>query len=1059
MTVIEDFLAKVENVKKTGAATEHSYRASLEFLFGSLDDDVTALNEPKRVKVGAPDFLLQKGSLIIGHAEAKELGIDIGNLQGANAEQQNRYLKALPNLVYTNCLDFRFFREGKFIATVSIGRLAGNKIARDPAAFNTLFNLLKDFVRQRPRTITSPKLLAEIMAGKAILIKDVLTNSLAEDEDETTELYGQYLAFKQHLIHDITKQDFADIYAETLAYGMFAARLHDTSLDTFSRSKALELLPKSNPFLRNLFSYIAGPNLDERIRWIVDDLADAFHACDVNKVMAGFGRLTGQNDPFLHFYETFLAAYNPDKRRSRGVWYTPEPVVQYLVKAVDYILTEEFGLEDGLADTSKVMIEFDTGQTKLTKKGNMVASGKNQTEYKQVHRVQILDPAAGTGTFLAETIKVIAPKIKDIAEDLWSSYIEKDLVPRLHGFELLMASYAMCHLKLDMILTELDYKPTKNAPRLSVYLTNSLEEGEPANQSLPFAQWLSQEVKQANTIKRDMPIMCVIGNPPYAGETVNHGAWIADLMTSYKMEPGGTARLKERNSKWINDDYVKFMRLSEHLIERNGEGILSFITNHGYLDNPTFRGMRWRLMKSFDTIYVLDLHGNSKKKEMTPEGEPDRNVFDIQQGVALFVGVLKKDKSKKANLATVYHAELWGTREDKYNHLLEGFERTKWKTLSPQDPQYRFKPRNEKLFAQYMTGFSIRDLFVVGGTGIVTKRDKLSIHETQDGVWEAIQDMLTKPEEAVRKKYELPDDVRDWRYEWAKADAANNASRDKIQPIAYRPFDRRFIYYTGQARGFVGWPVERLMKHFILGTNVGLTTARSNKNPTPDHFFVTDVPMETKYAESSTQSAVFPLYLYREGELDNRPEINFDPKIFQDIRMSAGSKSGNLPNEMAVFDYIYGVLHTPEYRETFADFLKGDFPRVPYPSDRTEFDEIAQKGGELRRIHLLDPSALRKDSYKLAGSGDGIVTKMSYKDGNIWINKTQHFANVPEDAWDIQIGGYQVLYKWLKDRRGRALTTSEVKHYQRVINALVQTDEIMQTLLMPARVVSDADPM
>jgi type I restriction-modification system DNA methylase subunit len=656
MTVVGDFLSRVQTIHKTGAATEHSYRASLEFLFHAFDEDVVALNEPKRIACGAPDFIIQRGEIAIGHAEAKDIGVGLRGMKDANKAQQQRYLKALPNLIYTNCLDFDFYRDGELKASVSIADyLMG--IQPKPDQFETLENLLRDFIAQRPQTITSPRKLADIMAGKAVLIKDVLQQTLRADKDLRTELADQYRALKEHLIHDITPSDFADIYAETIAYGLFAARLHDKTLDSFSRQEALELLPKSNPFLRSLFGYIAGPDLDDRIKWIIDDLARVFQAANVAKIMEGFGELTGKHDPFLHFYETFLAAYNPAKRKARGVWYTPEPVVNFIVRAVDEVLRTEFGLSNGLADTSKVTVDWDTGQVDN--------KGKRLAIKKEVHRVQILDPATGTGTFLAEVIKQIAPKVKGVAESTWSSYIEKHLIPRLHGFELLMASYAMCHMKLDMILTDLGYKPTGAPPRLSVYLTNSLEEGEPANQTLPFAQWLSNEVKAANAVKRDMPIMCVIGNPPYSGHSSNKGAWITRLMEVYKKSP---ALRKPAQAKWLSDDYVKFIRLSEHLIEKNGEGILGFITNHGYLDNPTFLDMRHHLMETFDTIHVIDLHGNTKKKEVAPQGKPDKNVFDIQQGVSIILAVRRRAASKKRS-GKVFHCGLWGSRDDKYSWL------------------------------------------------------------------------------------------------------------------------------------------------------------------------------------------------------------------------------------------------------------------------------------------------------------------------------------------------------------------------------------------------------
>ncbi|MGY6710351.1 MAG: type ISP restriction/modification enzyme [Rhizobiaceae bacterium] len=796
MSVVEAFLARVRATHETGIAREHAYRPALHDLLKAIGDDLEPVNDPARSEVGAPDFIILRGDIAIGHLEAKDIDIDIRALKDANKRQQERYVAGLANLVYTNCLDWDFFREGERIASVRIGdQLMG--IQPLPENFDTLENLLRDFIAQRPQTITRPRELAERMAGKAVLIKDVLFNALRTDKDLQTELTGQYLAFKEHLIHDIAPEDFADIYAETIAYGMFAARLHDDTPETFSRQEALQLLPKSNPFLRSLFGYVAGVDLDDRIAWIIDDLADVFRAANVSKIMEGFGKLTGQRDPFLHFYETFLAAYNPAKRKARGVWYTPEPVVNFIVRAVDEVLQSEFDLPDGLADTSKVTIDWDTGQT--DKKGKPV------TIRKDVHRVQVLDPATGTGTFLAEVIKQIAPRVKGIAPGMWSSYIENDLIPRLHGFELLMASYAMCHMKLDMILSELGYKPAKVPPRLSVYLTNSLEEGEPASQNLLFSQWLSREAKGANSIKRDMPIMCVIGNPPYLGEGGVSEGWLGTLMEDYKKEPGGKEKLRERNPKWINDLYVKFIRLSSHLIEKNGEGVLGFITNHGYLDNPTFRGMRWHLLETFDRIWVLDLHGNAKKKEVTPDNKPDKNVFDIQQGVAIIIAT--KTRIRKDGLADVMHADFWGDRQEKYNSLSKAKISDKiFDQIVIQSPQYPFVKRDFSVYENFKNGFLISDLFITYGNGIVTKRDRLNIHETPEGVRNMCNDFATMNEEDLRSKYSLPRDVRDWKYEWAKNDILSQKSDFPIIEVGYRLFDRRYMWTppeTGASQRFM----------------------------------------------------------------------------------------------------------------------------------------------------------------------------------------------------------------------------------------------------------------
>lgn len=1046
MTLVSDFIAKVQAVHKTGAATEHSYRSAFEALFAALG--VTALNEPKRVKCGAPDFIISSGEIVIGHVEAKDLHIGIRGMKDSNKAQQDRYRAALPNLIYTNGLDWDFYRDGDLTASVTIADFVMGVIPK-PDQYETLENLLRDFIAQKPQTITSPRELAERMAGKANLIKDILRKTLADDEALQNELTAQYQAFKENLIHDITPEDFSDIYAETIAYGMFAARLHDTTLDTFSRQEALELLPKSNPFLRSLFSYVAGYDLDDRIAWIIDDLARVFQACDVAKLMEGFGKLTGQNDPFLHFYETFLAAYNPSKRKARGVWYTPEPVVNFIVRAVDEVLQTEFGLPDGLADTSKVTIDWDTGQTDK--------KGKAQTIKKEVHRVQILDPATGTGTFLAEVIKQIAPKIQGVAPGMWSSYIEADLIPRLHGFELLMASYAMCHMKLDMILTEMGYKPTGNPPRLSVYLTNSLEEGEPANQTLPFTQWLSREAKGANTIKRDMPIMCVIGNPPYLGEGGVSEGWIGTLMDDYKKEPGGREKLKERNPKWLNDLYVKFIRLSSHLIEKNGEGVLGFITNHGYLDNPTFRGMRWHLLNTFDRIWVLDLHGNAKKKEVTPDGKPDKNVFDIQQGVSIIIAA--KTGDKKTGLAQVMQGDLWGARAAKYLALQDtNLTAPIFSKLDSPAPQHPFVKRDFSVYATYSKGFLISEFFPLHGNGIVTKRDKLNVHHSSDGVTTMVRDLASMCESDFRTKYRLPNDVRDWRYEWAKQDVRDQGNKIPIAEIGYRLFDRRFLFWSGRARGVVGWPVSQVMEHYRRGENMGLLSSKAHRDAAFAHAFVTDKPTEAIHFSATTGSNAmnFPLYLYPdEQDLDQTRRVNFDRKLYTRLQELAARREQvngitivTPPDEIAAFDYIYGVLHCPAYRDTYAEFLKIDFPRIPWPATPDEFWDVSAKGTELRKLHLMDPATIGQTPFPFTGDGDNVVDKPRFEDGRVWINDAQYFDSAPEVSWGFYIGGYQPAQKWLKDRKGRALTFDDVKHYQRILKIIAETDRVMGTITM-----------
>ncbi len=1069
---IAGYLEQVRSAFASGHATEHSYRPALHALFKSIDPALTVINEPKKSEGGMPDFLFNRGDVPFGWAEAKDIDKDVIRLKGYSIEQRKRYEAAYPNLIYTNGVDFEFIREGLSVHYVSIadfmGQLGGLQLL--PDRFNELERQLKLFAEQKPVSIRSAAKLAEMMAAKAAIIKDEIGIALGEDPEFRTGLGGQFKSFKANLLPNLEPGEFADIYAETITYGMFAARLHDTDLATFSRQEAMEDLPASNPFLKGLFEYIAGPGLPKRLVYIVDDLVQVMRASDPHSLFRDFGKFTARNDPFVHFYEDFLAAYNPKKRKARGVWYTPEPVVDFIVRAVDDVLKTEFGLADGLADTSKVTVDWDTGQ-------DDPKTGKPRTIRKEVHKVQILDPATGTGTFLAKAVQLISDRVKARAPGKWSSYVEEDLLPRLHGFELLMASYAMCHMKLDMMLDQTGYKPSPKPPRLSVWLTNALESAEREVRDLFFAP-LAEEARGASEVKRQTPIMCVIGNPPYSGESANKGDHIMALMDAYKKEPGGKERLKERNSKWINDDYVKFIRMAEDLIARNPSGgVLGFITNHGYLDNPTFRGMRWHLLKTFDKIYILDLHGNSKRKEVSPDGSADKNVFDIQQGVSLIIGIRLQEAATPKGLATVLHGELWGAREEKGDALfsLEIYDQAILVPLKIQDKNFLFLRRNSSKGSAYDEFVALTDLFPINGTGIVTKRDELNIQDTSAKVSEVVKDVLNLPEEQLRKKYRLPADVRDWRYEWATADVRENARSYRVEPISYRPFDRRFIYYSGRSRGLVGWPVERIMGNFVRGRNIGLLAPRQCALEW-QHSFITDRIAEfnlTGTAGRYGSGSIFPLYIYPDTAAQQQDAFlhcertpNLDPKLYTAICKAAGidpadqagpdddfrATTGEArPSEVKVFDYIYGVLHSPAYRETFAEFLKIDFPRIPYPPSPEVFRHVSETGEQLCRLHLMEPAAIGEASYPYEGEGDDVVASGFPKldVSKVYINKDQYFADVPEVAWSFHIGGYQPAQKWLKDRRGRALSWDDVTHYQRIVKILLQTDRIMREIELP----------
>ncbi|MBI4030359.1 MAG: N-6 DNA methylase, partial [Proteobacteria bacterium] len=727
----QKYIDAVNKQYATGIAREHAYRPALQNLLEAVMPDVTATNDPARIKCGAPDFILSRKKIDVGYIEAKDIGESLDKIE--KDEQIKRYLESLDNLILTDYLEFRFYLHGEKVETVRIAGVSNNKVIALPDHFDRLKTLLIDFAAFQGQTIKSAQKLAEMMAHKAKLMKEVFHNALMEKGANST-LQDQLEAFRRILVHDMTEAQFADVYAQTIAYGLFTARLHDKTLQDFSRAEALTLIPKSNPFLRQLFQYVAGADLDDRVTWIVDALCEVFRATDLREILKDFGTATGRQDPILHFYETFLAAYDPSLRKSRGVWYTPEPVVNFIVRAIDDVLKDHFGLTDGLADTSMVNIDIESGIDK---------KGKKTFVKKPVHRVQLLDIATGTGTFLAEAVKQIYRRFEG-QEGTWGKYVDNDLLPRLHGFELLMASYAMCHMKLDLLLQQTGYKQadSKSPPRVSVYLTNALEEYHPDTDKLPFMGWLSNEASEANHIKKNMPIMIAFGNPPYSGHSSNKGAWMDALLENYKQEPGG-GKLREKNSKWLNDDYVKFIRLGQYYIWKNGEGVLAYITNHSYLDNPTFRGMRWSLLNAFDDIYILDLHGNAKKKETTPDGKPDKNVFDIQQGVAIIVAVKKRQKSDKKVPATVHHADLWGDRQGKYDALEQNtLANVKWKKLEPAKSLYIFAPRDESLLREYSALPALPDIMKVNVMGFQTHRDSFAVSEDKTEIQNRLKELL-----------------------------------------------------------------------------------------------------------------------------------------------------------------------------------------------------------------------------------------------------------------------------------------------------------------------------
>ncbi len=1038
---LKEYISSINLQYQTGVAREHAYRPALQQLLSSLMPFAIVTNEPARVACGAPDYIVtdKKTSLPIAFFEAKD--IDDPDLDGrkAHKEQFTRYKNSLDTIVFTDYLDFHLYEYGEWVESVRIGEIRGTKIVLVKENESAFLELISHVGNSHPQKITSASKLAAIMASKARLLAETIKKSFSEENNtyDNRQLQGQYEAFKKVLIHDLTTDAFSDIYAQTIAYGMFAARLHDDTPEDFSRMEAATLIPKSNPFLRQVFQSIAGFNIDERISWIVDDLVATFQSTDITKIMGTYSKDEIHNDPMIHFYEDFLAAYDPQLRKAKGVWYTPHPVVQFIVKSVDEILKNEFGFPMGLADSSK--IHWDVINEQYTGK-----KGETKTISKEFHRVQILDPATGTGTFLAEVIRQVYSKFENM-KGMWQGYVEDSLLPRLNGFEILMASYAVAHLKLDMLLNNTGYNHVKDS-RFKVFLTNSLEECDPDTGTL-FSTWLSDEATEANYIKRDCPVMVMIGNPPYSGISSNNGEWITNLIEEYKKEPGGKEKLQERKI-WLNDDYVKFLRLAQMYVDKTGSGVVAYINNNGFLDNPTFRGMRWNLMRSFDKVYILNLHGNSQKKETSPDGGKDENVFDIMVGTSINIFV-KTGKKKSGTLAEVYYADLYGERENKYEHLRSNsYMSTAYELLSPIEPYFFWKPNDYSAKKEYESGFSIEELFNCNVMGVTTARDRMVIDSDRERLLGRIRRFAdpSYSDDETRQfffgnktagKY-LPGDSRGWNMSKARVSIRSFNHESIITPIAYRPFDNEFIYYCQE---MVDWPRMAIMKH-LQKDNIGFCAIRINSRDNEHTYFVTDKIVDKTLLSSKDNANVFPLYIYDD-------EGNKHPNIKRDIWDKLNSAVGRETTPEEIIGYIYGALYCSEYREKFKEFLKVDFPYVPYPSSADIFVALSVKGTELMNYHLMKGAERWPVSVTFPVSGDNIVEELAWTaedEGRVRINKTQYLGNVSSLAWNFYIGGYQPAQKWLKDRKGRTINFQDIIHYGRILYALEQTDRIMKEI-------------
>ncbi len=1014
------------------ATNELSFHAPLAKLLQQVAPTygIRIVHEPALQVVGRPDFIFLRDDAPLGYLEVEAYGVNLDQLSGQAKSQSERFAQNLDNFLLTNCLEFRLYRDGALVMRALLPQPTPDSLPPLTKSELSAFSaLLEAFFTAKPPPISDPKTLAFYLARRARQLASATEALLhAKQESELRELHR---AFESVLLPNLRFDEFADMYAQTIAYGMFAARCSEPEKTPFTRRDAGDLIPPTNPFLRRLFQQVGAHDLDPAIAWIADEIANLLDRADIDAILQDFGRRSGREDPIVHFYEDFLQAYNPDLRELRGVYYTPEPVVHYIVGSVDEILKERFGKPEGLGDTDAL----------------------------------VLDPACGTGSFLFAVVETIHQNIAtQFGHGAWARYLKDGLLlNQIYGFELLVAPYAIAHLKLGLQMRQLGWQP-QYGQRLGIYLTNALEQAVRQTEIL-LGEYISREANEAASIKREKPILVVLGNPPYSGHSANRSVvvttngkreltWIGNLIEDYKSVDGQP--LGERNPKWLQDDYVKFIRFAEWRISQTGQGVVGFITNHAYLDNPTFRGMRQHLMRTFDELYILNLHGNARKGERAPDGSADENVFDIQQGVAILLAV-KLPKGGDPNTCAVHYADLWGTRTNKYQWLSgHTWKTTAWQRLEPRSPSYWFVPEvSRALEPEYQRGWALPEIFRTYSVGIVTARDKLTIQFNPDAVWQTVTQFVKLDPEVARDRFKLGKDVRDWKVASAQQDlreagVPNESAKSHIVPILYRPFDQRYTFYTGTTKGFHCRPRLEVMKHLLSGTNLALISVRQQSTPGEwSHGGIANTIVESCVLSNRTKEIayVFPLYLYNgDAQQNGLYDEEGNPANLNATFLKA---LGFSVTPEAVLGYIYAILHCPTYRNRYAEFLRRNFPRIPLPPSQEVFSAFAELGRKLIALHLLDTEnapELKRLTLSFPIQNSDKVTRVQYENERVWVNESQYFEPVSREVWEFRMGDHRVAERWLTERVGQSLSYSKVTTYMRIIRAIEETLKVMDAI-------------
>ncbi|EPB2137426.1 type ISP restriction/modification enzyme, partial [Campylobacter jejuni] len=849
-------------------------------------------------------------------------------------------------------------------------------------------------------------------------------------------LLSLFNTFKETLYKELSYEEFCDSFAQTLTYSLFLAKLNNDTAKEIDLNNAKKFIPKSFPLIRSMSGFLddSFENL-ENIKWLLEEIINIINHIDITSIIKELNKtsekdlfnrsiLSTHKDPYLHFYETFLASYDPKLREVRGVYYTPAPVVIFIINAIDEALKQDFNHKKGLSE----------------------ALDKNIT---------LLDFATGTGTFLLEAFrKALEPISKNSV-----NYNPKALIDKFCGFEFLIAPYTIAHLKISQSFKEEFNSPLNDDESLKIALTNTLYfksiSKEQNDQNTLFTLIdLTKEFKKAQKIKEEQ-ILIITGNPPYSGASSNKGLYEDEIKISYGLEPS-KANLNNEQKKWISsyfkekskqntstfkaiyekhkleneknpkvmlDDYVKFIRFAQSKIDSQESGIFAFISNNSFLDNPTFRGMRYSLMQSFDKIYILNLHGDTRKKEKAPDGSKDDNVFDIMQGVSINIFIKQNSKAKNTN---IYYHDLYGKRKDKYEFLYENdLNSIKWTLVKNNEPFYLFLPQNNDLLEEYNKGISVKDIFMLSSVGIASSKDAILISTNNK-----------KLEQQVYNFY-------------------NEFDKKYIKEIAYKPFDTQKIYYDIKK---VERPRIDIMEHFLGYENIGLIYDRGTNLKEISNLFISSKVIDKHLVGAN--SYVSPLYLYPttrskkflKKENPNFNEENFTSKI-ENFKESFRTFIDELYKEKFspedILGYIYAVLFHKIYREKYLDFLKIDFPKIPFTKDKNTFKNLSKLGLKLVNLHLLKNDELDfnvgEALFKDIKNKNFKIQKIKYNKDvkELFINESLYFNKVSPEIYEFKIGGYAVLDKYLKSHKEEDI---DHKYFTLIIQTLDETLKIQDEI-------------